>query len=107
MNEEELKVFFKNDKRIYYHDIYGDIEPDYENMAAYLLDEDILFISVATAKSGYDAGKECMGLYLNINGYFIAVTYEELPTLFRLYLQKKRDGVAQFVADKRCIPKHV
>lgn len=107
MNEEELKVFFKNDKRIYYHDIYGKIEPNYESMAAYLLDEGVLFLSSAINK---DDVKECMGLFININDYFCpasdseAVTYDELPTLFRLYLQKKHDGVAQFVADKRGIP---
>ena len=107
MNNEELKSFFKDDKRVYYHDIYDKIEPDYENMAAYLLDEGVLFLTSAVNK--HDS-KECLGLSVLINDYFVpasdaeSVTYDELPTLFRLYLQRKHDGVAQFVADKRGIP---
>ena len=32
------------------------------------------------------------------------VTYDELPKLYDLYKERKYDGVAQFVADKRGIP---
>ena len=82
--------------------------PDYESMAAYLLDEGILFVGQAGAK--YDNGNECVGLFININDYFIpasdaeAVTYDELPKLYEMYKERKYDGVSQFVADKRGIP---
>jgi hypothetical protein len=33
--------------RTYYYDIYGKMEPDYESMAAYLLDEGVLFVTSA------------------------------------------------------------
>jgi len=77
-------------------------------MMAYLLDEGILFAVPACAK--YDGDKECVGLFINVNDYFIpasdseAVTYDELPKLYEMYKEKKYDGVSQFVADKRGIP---
>jgi hypothetical protein len=37
MNEEEFDI--KDDRRTYYYNIFGKMEPDYESMAAYLLDE--------------------------------------------------------------------
>ena len=67
-----------------------------------------LFAGVAIAK--YDNGKECVGLFININDYFVpasdseTVTYDELPKLYEMYKERKFDGVSQFVADKRGIP---
>ena len=106
MNEEQFDI--KDDRRTYYYNIHGKMMPDYESMMAYLLDEGILFAVPACAK--YDGGIECVGLFININDYFIpasdaeAVTYDELPKLYELYKERKHDGVAQFVADKRGIP---
>jgi hypothetical protein len=105
MNEEELDI--KDDKRIYYYNIYGKMEPDYESMCAYLLDESILFVTSAVDKCDK---QECIGLFININDYFVpasdaeSVTYDELPKLYDLYKSRKYDGVSQFVADKRGIP---
>lgn len=104
MIESEIK----DDKRTYYYNINGTMEPDYESMCAYLLDESILFVGVAVAK--YDGDKECVGLFININDYFgpgsdsEEVTYNELPKLYDMYISRKYDGVSQFVADKRGIP---
>ena len=104
----EAKFDIKDDRRTYYYNIYGKMEPDYESMAAYLLDEGILFAGQAGAK--YDDDKECVGLFININDYFVPasdaepVTYDELPKLYEMYKEKKYDGVSQFVADKRGIP---
>jgi len=95
------------DNRTYYYDIYGKMEPDYESMAAYLLDESILFVGSAVDKCDK---QECTGLFININDYFAPaadsepVTYSELPKLYEMYKEKKYDGVSQFVADKRGIP---
>ena len=95
------------DNRTYYYDIYGKMEPDYESMAAYLLDEGVLFVTSAISKHN---GKDCLALYVLINDYFVpasdaeSVTYNELPKLYELYKQKQWDGVSQFVADKRGIP---
>ena len=105
MNEEHLDV--KDDQRTYYYKIDDKMVPDHESMAAYLLDEGILFVTLAVDK--YD-GKECLGLTININDYFVpgsdaeSITYNELPKLYDLYKEKKYDGVSQFVADKRGIP---
>ena len=104
----EAKLDIKDDRRTYYYNIYGKMEPDYESMAAYLLDEGILFVGQAGAK--YDNGNECVGLFININDYFVpasdaeAVTCDELPKLYEMYKERKYDGVSQFVADKRGIP---
>jgi hypothetical protein len=95
------------DNRTYYYDINGKMEPDYESMCAYLLDESILFVTSAVDKCDK---QECIGLFININDYFVpaadseSVTYDELPKLFEMYKEKKYDGVSQFVADKRGIP---
>jgi hypothetical protein len=105
MNEEKLDI--KDSNRTYYYNIYGKMEPDYESMAAYLLDEGILFVSSAISKHN---GKDCLALYVLINDYFVpasdseAVTYDELPKLYEMYKERKYDGVSQFVADKRGIP---
>ena len=105
MNEEAFDI--KDDRRTYYYNIFGKMMPDYENMAAYLLDEGIL--CVTSAVNRHD-DKECLGLCININDYFgpgsdaESVTYDELPKLYELYKQRQYDGVAQFVADKRGIP---
>jgi hypothetical protein len=104
MNEENLNI--TDDKRTYYYDINGTMEPDYESMCAYLLDASILFVSLAIS----DNGKDCLGLYVLINDYFgpcadsEEVSYDELPKLYDLYKSRKYDGVSQFVADKRGIP---
>ncbi len=103
MNESEIK----DDKRTYYYNINGKMEPDYESMCAYLLDESILFVTSAVDKCDK---QECIGLFININDYFVPaadsepVTYSELPKLYDLYKSRKYDGVSQFVADKRGIP---
>ena len=105
MNEENLDI--KDDRRIYYYNILGKMEPDYESMAAYLLDEGILFVGSAVDKCD---NQDCAGLFININDYFVPaadsepVTYIELPKLYELYKERKYDGVSQFVADKRGIP---
>ena len=96
-----------NIERTYWYDINDKMVADHENMAAYLLDEGIL--GVTSAVDSYN-GKECLGLCININDYLIpcsdaeSVTYDELPILYELYKQRKYDGVAQFVADKRGVP---
>ena len=96
-----------DDKRTYYYNINGKMEPDYESMCAYLLDESILFVTSAVDKCDK---QECIGLFININDYFAPaadsepVTYSELPKLYEMYKEKKYDGVSQFVADKRGIP---
>jgi len=103
MNESEIK----DDKRTYYYNINGKMEPDYESMCAYLLDESILFVGSAIDKC---YKQECTVLFININDYFVpasdaeSVTYDELPKLYDLYKSRKYDGVSQFVADKRGIP---
>ena len=106
MSEEDLDI--KDDKRVYYYNIRGQMMPDYESMAAYLLDEGILFAGAALDK--HDGQHECVGLFININDYFVPaadaepVTYDGLPKLYEMYKEKKYDGVSQFVADKRGIP---
>jgi hypothetical protein len=95
------------DNRTYYYDIDGKKLPDPESMAAYLLDEGVLFVTTAIDRC---TQKECLGLYILINDYFVpaadseSVTYNELPKLYELYKEKQWDGVSQFVADKRGIP---
>ena len=104
MNAEDLAI--TDDKRTYYYDINGTMEPDYESMCAYLLDANILFVSAAISEHN---GKDCLGLYVLINDYFgpgsdsEEVPYDELPNLYDLYKSRKYDGVSQFVADKRGI----
>ena len=44
MSESDLDI--KDNNRTYYYNIRGTMEPDYESMAAYLLDEGILFVSL-------------------------------------------------------------
>ena len=106
MKEEDLDI--KDNNRTYYYNILGKMMPDYESMAAYLLDEGILFAGAALDK--HDGQHECVGLFININDYFVPaadaepVTYDELPKLYEMYKEKKYDGVSQFVADKRGIP---
>jgi hypothetical protein len=103
MNESEIK----DDKRTYYYNINGKMEPDYESMTAYLLDEGVLFTTSAIDRC---TQKECLGLCVLINDYFVpasdaeSITYNELPKLYELYKEKQWDGVSQFVADKRGIP---
>lgn len=95
------------DTRTYYYDIDGKKLPDPESMAAYLLDEGVLF---ATSAIDRYIQKECLGLYILINDYFApgsdveSVTYDELPKLFEIYKEKQWNGVSKFVADKRGIP---
>ena len=105
MSESDLDI--KDNNRTYYYNIYGKMEPDYESMAAYLLDESILFVGSAVDKCD---NQDCAGLSININDYFVPaadsepVTYSELPKLYEMYKERKYDGVSQFVADKRGIP---
>jgi hypothetical protein len=93
--------------RTYYYDIDGKMVPDTESMTAYLLDEGVLFVTTAIDRC---TQKECLGLYILINDYFVpasdaeSVTYDELPKLFEMFKEKRWDGVSQFVADKRGIP---
>ena len=93
--------------RIYHYYIKGKMVPDIESMCAFLLDEGILYVTSAIER---DTNNECIGLYILINDYFVpaadseSVTYDEIPKLFKMYKEKKQDGVAQFVADKRGIP---
>ena len=105
MSDSDLDI--KDNNRTYYYNIRGKMEPDYESMAAYLLDESILFVGSAVDKCD---NQECAGLFININDYFVPaadsepVTYSELPKLYEMYKERKYDGVSQFVADKRGIP---
>jgi hypothetical protein len=105
MNEEAFDI--KDDRRTYYYNIFGKMEPDYESMVAYLLDEGVLFVTSAIDRC---TQKECLGLCVLINDYFVpasdaeSITYSELPKLYDLYKSRKYDGVSQFVADKRGIP---
>lgn len=107
MNMKEEQFDITDNNRTYYYNIFGKMEPDIEGMCAYLLDEGVLFVSSASDKQD---GKDCLALYVLINDYFVpaadseAVTCDELPKLYELYKQKKYDGVAQFVADRRGIP---
>ena len=95
------------DNRTYYYDIDGKKLPDPESMAAYLLYEGVLFTTSAIDRC---TQKECLGLCVFINDYFVpgsdaeSITYNELPKLYELYKEKQWDGVSQFVADKRGIP---
>jgi hypothetical protein len=91
-------------ERTYYHDLgeHG-IVPDHESMAAFLLDESILFI-------GNDYGDGTVNLYININDYFgpgsdaECLPTQDIPKLFDMYRKDGYNGVAQYVADKRGIP---
>ena len=65
MKEEDLDI--KDNNRTYYYNIFGKMETDYESMAAYLLDEGILFVCSAISKHN---GKDCLALYVLINDYF-------------------------------------
>ncbi len=62
--------------RTYYYDIYGKMEPDYESMVAYLLDEGVLFVTTAIDRC---TQKECLGLYVLINDYFVPASDAEAP----------------------------
>lgn len=88
--------------RDYYYDINGKKIADEESMAAFLLDEDVLFLLMRE-------GSLC--LFININDYFVPAadgelltSHEDLAKLFDLYAEKGYSGVAQFVAEKRGIP---
>lgn len=91
-------------EREYYYEMLDKRWLDPEAMAAYLLDEGVLFVTSTREQGGG------LGLVALINDYFIPgsdaeqVTYSELPVLFDLYREKKWDGVSQFVASKRNIP---
>lgn len=87
--------------RIYYYDINGTQEPDHEYMAAFLLDEGVIFLSP------HNTGSTIM--WININDYFCPASdceellYNDIPILFDLYVKKQYDGVCEFVARKRGI----
>ncbi len=91
--------------REYYYEIDGKRIPDEESMAAYLIDEDVLFLG--NGKSTED--KNTTALYVNVNDWFgpgsdaEGVTCNELPKLYDLFMEKKYIGVTDFVANKRGI----
>lgn len=74
-----------------------------EEMVAYLLDSDILYI-------GSSKDKTEATLYVNCNDYFIpaadgeSIAYSEIQKLFELVKEKGEIGVHEFVAKKRNIP---
>ena len=76
--------------------------PDLEQMTAYLLNEDVLFVGVDPLESN-------LCLFININDYFIpaadscSVTAKELPELYNLVKDKQFGGICEFVAKKRNI----
>ena len=77
--KEEFDI--KDANRTYYYNIFGKMEPDYESMAAYLLDVGILFVSSAISKQ--QNGKDCLALYVLINDYFVpASDGEEVCGMF-------------------------
>lgn len=90
-----------NTDRTYYYEINEEKSvPDHESMAAFLLDEDIFYIS---------PNKDTVRLCVNINDYFVPgsdaefISYDEIPVLFALYTKKSYDGVCEFIANKRGI----
>lgn len=93
--------------RTYYHDFgFSAQEPDYESMAAFLLDEGIVHLSFGTSPDGDKAA--C--LYVLINDYFVPAAdgedlpFSDIPKLFDMYQKDGYNGVTQYVADKRGIP---
>lgn len=106
MNYEKLKNMTEKHtvERTYYYELNdGKIYPDEENMLAFLLDEDIIFV-------GNDYGSGKTTLYININDYFGPGSDAEdfpskdIPKIFDMYRKDDYAGVAQYVADKRGIP---
>lgn len=91
--------------RTYYYKIDGEQVPDEESMAAYLLDECVLFLGNAKNSEG----ENTIGLYVNVNDWFVpgfdaeTITNKELPKLYDLFIEKKYGGVKEFVANKRGI----
>lgn len=92
-------------KREYYYDLEGHKYPDMENMAAYLLDESVLFVAMAISRREDSS----IQLMVRINDYFVpgadseCLEYHELPRLFDLYKLNGVSGVVEFVAKKRGI----
>lgn len=90
-------------ERVFYHDIFGRRTPDDESMAAYLIDEGVLFLGECVSKDG------CYGTQLLIfcNDHFSPaadaepIMCSEIPTLFEAYINNSIDGVLKFIADKR------
>lgn len=93
-------------ERNYYFDIDGEKVPDYESMAAYLLDESIVYLSQMFDKDNNEGTYLC----ININDYFGPgsdaedLGWRDIPKLFDMYKENGYNGVAQYVADKRGIP---
>lgn len=93
--------------RTYYYDFgFSGQEPDYESMAAFLLDEGIVYLSQM-----WDAeNNEGAYLRININDYFRPAAdgedlpFSDIPKLFDMYRKDGYSGVTQYVADKRGIP---
>ena len=96
----------KTIERTYYYDIKGEIVPDHESMAAYLLDEGIVYLSQMFDKDNNEGAYLC----ININDYFAPcadsedLPWRDIPKLFDMYRKDGYSGVAQYVADKRGIP---
>lgn len=90
-------------RKYYYITYKGEAEAVIEEMAAYLLDADILFI-------GSSEDKKDATLYVNCNDYFIpaadaeSISYSEIQILFELIKEKGESSVYEFVANKRKIP---
>ena len=93
--------------RTYYYDLgeHG-IEPDYESMAAFLLDEGVVYLSAMRDAENNKGAYLC----ININDHFHPAAdsedlpWEDIPKLFDMYRKDGYNGVAQYVADKRGIP---
>lgn len=92
--------------RTYYYNIDGKLVPDEESMAAYLIDEGVLFVNSRDYKDKMSSGHTLV-LFININDVFGPgadaedVTYEELPKVYDLYQEKGYQGIIEFVGQKR------
>lgn len=90
-------------RKYYYITFEGEAEAIIEEMAAYLLDANILFI-------GSSEDKKQTALYVNCNDYFVpaadaeSISYSEIQILFELVVAKGEIAVYEFVANKRNIP---
>ena len=93
--------------RTYYYDLgeHG-ITPDHESMAAFLLDEGVVYLSAMWDAENNEGAYLC----ININDYFHPAAdsedlpWRDIPKLFDMYRKDGYNGVAQYVADKRGIP---
>lgn len=90
-------------RKYYYITFEGEAEAIIEEMAAHLLDVDILCI-------GSSEDNKQATLYVNRNDYFVpaadaeSISYSEIEILFELIKEKGEIGVYEFVANKTNIP---